>query len=128
MLYATGRRPNVQGLGLEALGVAQGPQGEIVVDAQHQSSVPSVYAVGDVTAQLQLTPVALAQAMRLVEHLYGCGPTTPALDFDLVPTAVFTHPCLASVGLSEAQARQRCERVSIYRSCLLYTSPSPRDS
>jgi len=116
VLYATGRRPNVQGLGLEALGVAQGPQGEIVVDAQFQTSVPSVYAVGDVTAQLQLTPVALAQAMRLVEHLYGSGHSTPALDFELVPTAVFTHPCLASVGLSEAQARQRCERVSIYRS------------
>jgi glutathione reductase (NADPH) len=145
VLYATGRRPNVQGLGLEALGVAQGPQGEIVVDAQFQTSVPSVYAVGDVTAHLQLTPVALAQAMRLVDHLYGPDPqrratlnpgpgpgqnqnpglgaaspgpsqATPALDFELVPTAVFTHPCLASVGLSEAQARQRFERVSIYRS------------
>ena len=121
VLYATGRRPNVQGLGLEALGVAQGPQGEIVVDARYQSSVPSVYAVGDVTAQLQLTPVALAQAMRLVEHLYGPDPnrpghSSPAPDFDLVPTAVFTHPSLASVGLSEAQARQRFERVSIYRS------------
>ena len=115
-LYATGRRPNVQGLGLEAIGVAQGPQGEIVVDAQLQTSVPSVYAVGDVTAQLQLTPVALAQAMRLVEHLYGSGHSTPALDFELVPTAVFTHPCLASVGLSEAQARQRFEHVSLYRS------------
>ncbi len=120
-LYATGRRPNVQGLGLEALGVAQGPQGEIVVDARYQTSVPSVYAVGDVTAQLQLTPVALAQAMRLVEHLYGPDPnrpghSSPAPDFDLVPTAVFTHPCLASVGLSEAQARQRYGQVSIYRS------------
>lgn len=121
VLYATGRRPNVQGLGLEALGVAQGPQGEIVVDARYQTSVPSVYAVGDVTAQLQLTPVALAQAMRLVEHLYGPDPnrpghSSPAPDFDLVPTAVFTHPCLASVGLSEAQARQRYGQVSIYRS------------
>ncbi|WP_029462646.1 glutathione-disulfide reductase [Serpentinimonas barnesii] len=120
-LYATGRRPNVQGLGLEALGVAQGPQGEIVVDARYQTSVPSVYAVGDVTAQLQLTPVALAQAMRMVEHLYGPDPnrpghSSPAPDFDLVPTAVFTHPCLASVGLSEAQARQRYGQVSIYRS------------
>ena len=121
VLYATGRRPNVQGLGLEALGVAQGPQGEIVVDARYQTSVPSVYAVGDVTAQLQLTPVALAQAMRLVEHLYGPDPnrpghSSPAPDFDLVPTAVFTHPSLASVGLSEAQARQRYGQVSIYRS------------
>ncbi|KJS64376.1 MAG: glutathione reductase [Comamonadaceae bacterium BICA1-1] len=127
VLYATGRRPNVQGLGLEALGVAQGPQGEIVVDAQFQSSVPSVYALGDVTGPMQLTPVALAQAMRLVDHLYGPDPqrraansgpghAAPALDYKLVPTAVFTHPSLASVGLSEAQARQRFECVSIYRS------------
>jgi len=115
-LYATGRRPNVQGLGLEELGVALGAQGEIVVDAQFQSSVPSVYALGDVTGPMQLTPVALAQAMRLVDQLYGSGHARPALDLDLVPTAVFTHPSLATVGLSEEQARQRYPRVRVYRS------------
>ncbi len=118
VLYATGRVPRVQGLGLQALGVAQKPDGAIVVDANYQSSVPSIYALGDVTARVQLTPVALGEAMVLVDHLLGPAPGKPAkaMSYDLIPTAVFTHPNIGTVGWTEAEARQRCAKVRVYRS------------
>lgn len=101
ILYATGRVPNVQGLGLEALGVAQGAQGAIVVDEHYRTNVPSVYALGDVTARVQLTPVALAEAMALVDHLYGPAPGAAlrSAHYDLIPTAVFTAPNVGTVGI-----------------------------
>lgn len=116
-LYATGRVPNVAGLGLENAGVAQGPQGAIVVDEHYQTNVPSIYALGDVTARVQLTPVALGEAMALVDHLFGPVPGQPArtMAYDLVPTAVFTHPNVGTVGLTEAQARERFTHVSVFR-------------
>ncbi|MFN3611914.1 glutathione-disulfide reductase [Tepidimonas sp.] len=118
ILYATGRVPNVQGLGLEALGVAQGAQGAILVDEHYRTNVPSVYALGDVTARVQLTPVALAEAMALVDHLYGPAPGAAprSAPYDLIPTAVFTAPNVGTVGLTEAQARERYGRLRIYRS------------
>jgi glutathione reductase (NADPH) len=114
VLYATGRTPNVNGLGLELAGVKQGRNGAIEVDAHHRTSVPSIYAVGDVTARLQLTPVALAEAMDVVDHLFGSG--RRRTDYEGVPTAVFTHPNLGTVGLTEAQARQRWPEVRIFKS------------
>ncbi|WP_180683141.1 glutathione-disulfide reductase [Tepidicella baoligensis] len=117
-LYATGRVPNVTGLGLEAVGVAQGPQGAIVVDEHYRTNVPSIYAIGDVTARLALTPVALGEAMKLVDHLFGPAPGQPPRDmsYDLVPTAVFTHPNVATVGLTEAEARERFGSIKVFRS------------
>ncbi len=117
VLYATGRVPKVLGLGLEALGLAQRSDGAIVVNEHYQTSVPSIYAVGDVTARLQLTPVVLAEAMVVVDQLFGPAPgqAPRSLSYELIPTAVFTHPNIATVGWTEAQARERCERVRIYR-------------
>jgi glutathione reductase (NADPH) len=114
VLYATGRLPNVAGLALAAAGVAQGKDGAIVVDVHHTTSVPSIHAVGDVTARLQLTPVALGEAMALVHRLFG--PHRREMDYAFVPKAVFTHPNVAAVGYTESEARKAFGEVAIYRS------------
>jgi glutathione reductase (NADPH) len=118
VLYATGRIPLTQGLGLPQAGVAQGAQGAIIVNAHYQTNVPHIYAVGDVTARVQLTPVALGEAMVVVDHLYGPAAGKPPREFayELIPTAVFTHPNVATVGWTEAQARERCGEVTVFRS------------
>jgi glutathione reductase (NADPH) len=113
VLYATGRVPNVAGLGLETAGVAQGKDGAIQVDEHYQTSVPSIHAVGDVTARVQLTPVALGEAMVLVDRLFGKGERS--MGYDFIPTAVFTHPNIGTVGYGEAEARQRFGDVRVYR-------------
>lgn len=113
VLYATGRVPNVAGLGLEAAGVQTSAHGGIVVDEAFRSSAPSVLAVGDVIARLQLTPVALAEAMVVVDSLFGDG--RRRMDYQGIPTAVFTHPSIATVGLTEQQARERLGAVRIFR-------------
>ncbi len=105
VLYATGRAPLVQGLGLEAAGVRLSAKGAVEVDAQYRTSVPSILAAGDVTARVQLTPVALAEAMVIVDTLFGAG--TRTLDYDFIPTAVFTHPSIGTVGYTEEAARER---------------------
>ena len=117
VLYAAGRAPNVAGLGLDALGIAQAKNGAIQVDAHFATSVPSVYALGDVVGKLELTPVALAEAMAWVDHVFGPAPGKVArvMDYDNIPTAVFTHPQVGTIGLTEAQARARCGAVRIYR-------------
>jgi glutathione reductase (NADPH) len=114
VLYATGRVPNVNGLGLEAVAVKQGKDGAIVVDERYQTSVPSIHAIGDVTARVQLTPVALGEAMALVDHLFGEGKRE--MGYDFIPTAVFTHPNIATVGMTESQARERFGSVRVFRS------------
>ncbi|MEJ6021024.1 glutathione-disulfide reductase [Ramlibacter sp. PS4R-6] len=114
VLYATGRVPNVAGLGLGGAGVSQGVNDAIVVDRHGTTNVPSIHAVGDVTARLQLTPVALAEAMALVDHLFGDGQRR--MSYEYVPTAVFTTPSIGTVGYSEARARQLFDKVRIYRS------------
>ena len=114
VLYATGRAPNTTGLGLVEAGVKLALSGAVVVDDHYQSSVPGIHALGDVTARVQLTPVALAEAMVLVDHLFGSGQRR--LDYELIPTAVFTHPNIGTVGLTEAQARRQFGAVRIYRS------------
>lgn len=117
VLYATGRKANVEGLGLDTVGIRQTKGGEIEVDEHFASSVPSVYAVGDVVGRKALTPVALAEGMALVDHLFGPAPGKPArtMDYDNIPTAVFTHPPIGTVGLSEEQARQRHGAIRVYR-------------
>jgi glutathione reductase (NADPH) len=113
VLQATGRVPNSAGFGLEALGVELAANGAITVDAQFQTRVAGIHAVGDVIDRVQLTPVALAEAMALVEHLFGDSRRT--LDYELIPTAVFTHPSIGTVGLTEAQARERHAELRIFR-------------
>jgi glutathione reductase (NADPH) len=114
VLYATGRVPNVAGLNLEGAGVSQGKDGAIIVDRHYTTNVPSIHALGDVTARMQLTPVALAEAMTLVDHLYGAGKRD--MSYEFVPTAVFTHPNIGTVGYSEARARQHFGDVLVYKS------------
>jgi glutathione reductase (NADPH) len=118
VLYATGRVPNVKGLGLETVGVAQKDDGSIKVNAQYQTSVPSIYALGDVTARLQLTPVALGEAMALVDHLLGpvAGKAPRSMSYDFIPTAVFTHPNIGTVGFSETDARKQFGHIRVYKS------------
>ncbi len=118
VLYATGRVPNVRGLGLHALGVAMGKDGGVEVGANYQTSVPSIFAVGDVTARVQLTPVALGEAMVVVDHLFGPpeGKAARSMSYQYIPTAVFTHPNIGTVGYSEEDARAKFGKVTIYRS------------
>lgn len=118
VLYATGRVPLVQGLGLESAGVAVGKNGAVLVNERYQTSIPSVYAVGDVTSRVQLTPVALGEAMVVVDQLFGPAAGKPArsMSYEFIPTAVFTHPSIGTVGHSEAQARQMFGDVTIFRS------------
>ena len=103
VLIATGRVPNTAGLGLESAGVALGATGEIPVDEFNQTSCPSIYAVGDVTNRVQLTPVAIREGQAFADSVFGGAPRTVA--YDCIPSAVFSQPPLASVGLTEEQAR-----------------------
>ena len=118
VLGATGRVPNVAGLGLGEAGVAQGKDGAVLVDRHYQTNVPSIHAVGDVTARMQLTPVALGEAMVVVDHLFGppAGKAPRGMDYEFIPTAVFTHPNVGTVGMTETEAREALGSIAIYRS------------
>ena len=111
VMFATGRSPNTEEMGLAEAGVEVGRRGEIVVDEFSQTAVPSIYAIGDVTNRVQLTPVAIREGMAFVETVFKGNPT--AVDHDLIPSAVFTQPELGTVGLTEEQARE-IEPVEIY--------------
>jgi len=111
VLFATGRTPNTADMGLEEVEVEIGRRGEIVVDAYSQTSVPSIYAIGDVTNRMNLTPVAIREAMAFVETVFAGNPTP--VDHALVPSAVFTQPEFGTVGLTEEEAREQ-EPVEIY--------------
>jgi glutathione reductase (NADPH) len=113
VLSAIGRDPNTADLGLDAAGVATDDAGAVVVDRFSQTSMPHIYAVGDVTNRLNLTPVAIREGVAFVETVYGGVPT--AFDHTDVPVAVFTQPELASVGLPEADARAQYGDVHIYK-------------
>lgn len=102
VMFATGRDPNTSELGLEDIGVELGRSGEIIVDTYSQTAVPSIYAIGDVTNRINLTPVAIREAMVFVETVFRGNPTP--VDHELVASAVFTQPELGTVGLSEEQA------------------------
>ena len=112
VLYATGRRPNTEGLGLAEVGVRLDDAGAVVVDAWSQSSVPGIYAVGDVTDRVNLTPVAIAEARCLVDTLFNDKPTAP--DYDFIPSAVFSQPPVGTVGLGESEARRQFGAVDVY--------------
>ncbi|MFM9427960.1 glutathione reductase (NADPH) [Variovorax sp. GrIS 2.14] len=112
VLFATGRVPNTQALGLEAAGVAVDEHGAIAVDAHYKTSVPSIYAVGDVSSSVQLTPVALAEAMVVVDALFG--DRVRKLDYEFIPTAVFTHPNIGTCGYSETDARAKFGKVTVF--------------
>ena len=118
VLYATGRVPLVDGLGLEKAGVKQNAAGAIQVNDNYQTSVPSIFAVGDVTARIQLTPVALAEAMVVVDALCGpaAGSKPRSISYEFIPTAVFTHPNIGTVGYSEQEASEKFGKISIYKS------------
>jgi glutathione reductase (NADPH) len=113
VLYATGRAPHTAGLGLDTVGVALDVNGAVVVDERYRTNVPSIYAVGDVIDRVQLTPVALAEAMALVDDLFGGAERH--VDYLHIPTAVFTHPNIGTIGLSEADARARFTKIRVYR-------------
>jgi glutathione reductase (NADPH) len=113
ILYATGRAPNVAGLGLEQAGVALDPAGAVVVDAYMRTSVPGIWAIGDVTNRLNLTPVAIHEGMAVAATLFAGRPTSP--DHADVPTAVFSQPSVGTVGLTETVARERYGALDVYR-------------
>ena len=114
VMFATGRRPNSANLGLEAAGVELAGDGAVVVDEYSRSSVDSIHAIGDVTNRINLTPVATAEAMWLARTLFRNEPTP--VDHLFVPTAVFSNPNIATVGLSEEAARERFDDVDVYKS------------
>lgn len=112
VLFATGRNPNTDGLGLESVGVTLGRSGAVVVDDFSQTAVPSIYAIGDVTNRVNLTPVAIREGMAFVETVFKGNPTP--VDHALIPSAVFTQPEMGTVGLSEQDAREQ-EEIEVYR-------------
>jgi len=114
VMFAIGRHPNVRGLGLERAGVKVNAKGAIEVDAFSQTSVPSIYAVGDVTDRVALTPVAIREGHAFADNVFGGKSIT--VDHADVPTAVFSEPEIGVIGLTETQARERFDRVVIYRS------------
>ncbi|MCW1384226.1 glutathione-disulfide reductase [Novosphingobium sp. KCTC 2891] len=114
ILVATGRRPKTDGLGLETAGVELGEGGEIKVDARGQTTCESIYAVGDVTDRVQLTPIAIREGQAFADRVFGGKDTE--IDYDCIPSAVFSQPPLASVGLTEGQARNKYGSVKVYSS------------
>jgi len=133
LVWAVGRAPNTAGLGLEAAGVALGDSGEIAVDEYQNTSTRGIYSVGDVTGKAELTPVAIAAARRLSDRLFG-GQKDRKLSYELIPTVVFAHPPIGTVGLSEEAARERYgSDVRVYRTSFVglfnaLTQEKPRTS
>ena len=114
IMYATGRHPNVTGFGLEQLDVKLNDYGGIVVNEDYQTSIPSLYAIGDVTHRYNLTPVATAEGTALARNLYGKQPMQ--VDYDNIPTCIFSQPNLGTVGLTEERAREKYQEPVIYTS------------
>ena len=114
VLWALGRLPNVEGLGLEDVGVALNEKGAIAVDADNRTNVPSIFAVGDVTDRVQLTPVAIREGHSFADRQFG--EKNWHVDYNAIPSAVFSNPPLGSVGMTEAQARNAYGLVKIYTS------------
>ncbi len=114
ILYATGRAPNIKGLGFDVLGGETAKNGAIKVNERYQSTIPSIFALGDVTDRIQLTPVALAEAMVLVDDLFGKNQKN--MSYEYIPTAVFTHPNIGTVGYSEEEAKEKFGEIRVFRS------------
>jgi glutathione reductase (NADPH) len=128
VMFATGRRPNVAGIGLKEAGVEIAKNGGVAVDEYSRSSIANIYAVGDVTNRVNLTPVAIREGHAFADTVFGGRPT--AVDHTNVPTAVFSDPEVGAVGLTEAQARARLAQTDIYRAMFkpLKASLSGRDT
>ena len=114
VLFAIGRDPNIAGLGLEALGVELGERGAVKVDADNRTNVPSIYAIGDVTDRVQLTPVAIREGQAFADSVFGGKPTR--VDYENIPSAVFSHPPLAGVGLTEGEAKNKLGSIRTFTS------------
>ena len=114
VMFATGRLPNTEGLGLEEAGVELTDRGAVKVDRFSKSSVESIYAVGDVTDRVQLTPVAIREGQAFADTVFGNKPTT--VSYDAIPSAVFSHPPIAGVGLTEGEARNTLGPIKVYQS------------
>ena len=114
LLFAVGRKPNTGGLGLDVAGIEMGDKCQIKVDADNRTSVPSIFAVGDVTDRIQLTPVAIREGQAFADTFFGKKPCQ--VDYDCVPSAVFSHPPLAGVGMTEGQAREKLGQVKTFTS------------
>lgn len=114
VLIATGRMPKTEGLGLESAGIQLGPKGEVPVDEKNATSCESIYAVGDVTDRIQLTPVAIREGQAFADRVFG--KIDRAVDYDNVPAAVFSQPPLGCVGLTESQAKEKFGSVKVYSS------------
>ncbi|MEP7222982.1 MAG: glutathione-disulfide reductase [Novosphingobium sp.] len=114
VLIATGRRPKTEGLGLESAGISLGKNGEIPVDAYNQTACDSIYAVGDVTDRVQLTPIAIREGQAFADTVFANAPRT--ISYDCIPSAVFSQPPLASVGLTEGQAREKFGNIKVFTS------------
>ncbi len=112
VLIATGRKPNTAGLGLENAGVELGKGGEIPVDEHNRTSCESIYAVGDVTDRVQLTPVAIREGHAFADTVFGGNPRT--VEYDCIPSAVFSQPPLAGVGMTEKEARDHYGSIKVY--------------
>jgi glutathione reductase (NADPH) len=112
LLFATGRAPNTQGLGLENAGAEIDAKGAVRVDADNRSTCESIFAVGDVTNRVQLTPVAIREGQAFADTFYGNKPTR--VDYDCIPSAVFSHPPLAGVGMTEAAARNQLGSIKVF--------------
>jgi glutathione reductase (NADPH) len=113
VMFATGRWPSTRGLGLDKAGVKLGENGEVVVNEYSQSSVPNIYAVGDVTDRVNLTPVAIREGHAFADTMFGGKPKS--LDHEQIPTAVFSTPEVATVGLPEHVACERYPKLDVYR-------------
>jgi len=114
IMYATGRAPNTRNIGLEEAGVGLDEKGAVVVDAYSRSSVENIFAVGDATDRVNLTPVAIREGHAVADTLFGGNPTT--IDHADVPSCVFSQPSIGTVGLTEARARERHGAVDVYKS------------
>jgi glutathione reductase (NADPH) len=114
LLFAVGRRPNIEDIGLDAAGVAVGDKDQITVDADNRTSVDSIFAIGDVTDRVQLTPVAIREGQAFADTFFGSQPHQ--VDYNCIPSAVFSHPPLAGVGMTEGQARNRLGSVKTFTS------------
>lgn len=114
IMFATGRDPNVEGLGLDTVGVEVGEKGEIVVDEYSKTNVDYIYAVGDVTNRVQLTPVAIREGQAFADTVFNNDPKT--VDYGCIPSAVFSHPPIAAVGMTEGEARNKLGSIKVYMS------------
>jgi glutathione reductase (NADPH) len=114
VLFATGRVPNTEGLGLAEIGVQLDDKGAVKVDADNRSSIDSIYAVGDVTNRVQLTPVAIREGQAFADTIFGNKPHR--VDYGCIPSAVFSHPPMAGVGMTESEARNKLGSIAVYQS------------